>query len=60
METDLQPSQPEPSLLGKRATPLKRNGHLGENEISALGEKIRNLRETELDTTLETKHFGGM
>lgn len=58
METDLHKSQPKLSLLRKRATPLKRNGHLCENEISAPGEKIRNLRETELDTTLETKHFG--
>jgi len=60
METDLHKSQPKLSLLRKRATPLKGNGHSGENEISAPGEKIRNLRETELDTTLETKHFGGM
>jgi len=60
METDLQPSQPEPSLLGKRATPLKRNGHFGENRNSATGEKYRNPRETKFDTTLETKHFGAM
>ncbi|MGB1475243.1 MAG: hypothetical protein ACPG73_03465 [Candidatus Poseidoniaceae archaeon] len=60
METDLHKSQPKLSLLRKRATPLKRNGHLGENRNSAPGEKIRNLRETEFDTTLETKHFGAM
>ena len=60
METDLHKSQPKLSLLRRRATPLKGNGHFGENDTSAPGEKIRNLRETELDTTLETKHFGGM
>jgi len=60
METDLHKSQPKLSLLRKRATPLKRNGHFGENRNSAPGEKNRNLRETEFDTTLETKHFGGM
>lgn len=58
METDLHKSQPKLSLLRKRATPLKGNGHLCENEISAPGEKIRNPRETEFNTTLETKHFG--
>ena len=60
METDLHKSQPKLSLLRKRATPLEGNGHFGENEISAPGEKNRNPRETELDTTLETKHFGAM
>ena len=60
METDLHKSQPRLSLLRKRATSLKGNGHFGENEISATGERDRNLRETELGTTLETKHFGGM
>ena len=60
METDLHKSQPKLSLLRKRVTPLKGNGHFGENDISATGEKIRDLRETEIDTTLETKHFGGM
>lgn len=60
METDLHKSQPRLSLLRKRATPLKGNGNFGENEISATGEKDCNLRETEFDTTLETKHFGAM
>ena len=60
METDPHKSQPNLSLLRKRATPLKGNGHLGENRNSAPGEKDRNLRETEFDTTLETKHFGAM
>ena len=60
METDLHKSQPKLSLLRKRATPLKGNGHFGENDISATGEKILDLREMEIDTTLETKHFGGM
>ena len=60
METDLHKSQPKLSLLRKRVTPLKGNGHFGENDISATGEKIRDLRETKIDTTLETKHFGGM
>ena len=60
METDLHKSQPKLSLLSKRATPLKRNGYFGKNRNSAPGEKNRNLRETEFDTTLETKHFGEM
>ena len=60
METDLHKSQPKLSLLRKRATPLKENGHLCENELLATGERDRNLRETEFDTTLETKHFGVM
>jgi len=60
METDLHKSQPKLGLLRKRATPLKRNRHFGEDRNSAPGEKDRNLRETEFDTTLETKHFGAM
>ncbi len=60
METDLHKSQPKLSLLRKRATPLKRNGHFGENRNSAPGEKNCDLQETGFDTTLETKHFGGM
>jgi hypothetical protein len=60
METDLHKSQPKLSLLRKRATPLKGNGYFGKNRNSAPGEKNRNLREMDLDTTLETKHFGAM
>ena len=60
METDLHKSQTGLSLLRKRATQLKENGHFGENGNSATGEKESNLRETELDTTLETKRNSAM
>ena len=58
METDLHKSQPELSLLRKRATLLKRNDYFGKSRISANGERKCNLREAESDTTLETEHFG--
>ena len=58
METDLHKSQPELSLLRKRATLLKRSDYLGKSGDSATGERNCNLREAESEAILETEHLG--